>query len=140
MEEIAHRLPPLPTGSMTQCNSLAGGRMGSSSSKSEFLAFCEFKPYVDLPNFWWVFYSWNINPENREWWWKQGMMKTQSTPWPQSTALLRTAIVTDLWLSFKYSIELQNGLLLGSPPLELIIYSGLPSLNLLSNNFCPWTA
>lgn len=28
-----------------------GERTGSSSPKSEFLAFCGFKPYVDSPNF-----------------------------------------------------------------------------------------
>lgn len=41
-------------------------------------------------------------------------------------ALVGTAIVTDLQLSLKYFIELQKGLLLGSPSLQLIIYNALP--------------
>lgn len=75
MEQIAHRQTLLPIGSMTQ-----GGRTGTSSPMSELLAFGGFKPYVDSPNLWWVFYSWNINPENREWWWKHRLCHDHR-PW-----------------------------------------------------------
>lgn len=111
MEEIAHRKTLLPAGSMTQCSSLAvGSRTGTSSPMSEFLFFGGFKPYVDSPNLWCVFYSWNINPENREWWWKLRPRHDQTM------ALVGTTKVTDLQLGFKYFIELQKGLLLGSLP------------------------
>lgn len=102
-----------------------GDRMANSSPHPEFLAFCLFKPYVDSVSFWWVFYSWTLNPGNREWCWKHRPPHNDSRQFSWAYS----------WVS-DYSIELQKGLLLSFPPLDLLIYSGLLSLNSLSHNFC----